>query len=354
MILGRWARSGGAGRWLVLLAALGTLLAIVPTGAAADELSAVRRRRTELQARLDDAATRLADVEVRSAELDAQRRGLAGQLVALEDEIAEAEGRIAVRVRSVYKRGRVDPVMLLLTDDAPGEALGRAAVMASLVRGDRAVAETAEARRTEASVVGERLAELDQALDAALAEEHALQASLQEDLEEAAALERRLEGEKRAREEAAARAAAAKRRTVARGRAAPTGGGYVCPVARPRSFTNTWGAPRSGGRSHRGTDILAPYGANVYAVTNGVVDSHGYGRSAGYWLVLKGSDGNHYWYLHLQSYAVGDGARVGAGQLIGYNGDTGNARGTPHVHFELHPGGGGAINPYTFLRGACG
>ncbi|MGH3442233.1 MAG: murein hydrolase activator EnvC family protein [Nitriliruptorales bacterium] len=354
MSSGNGAPPRGAGRWLALLAVLGTALALLPAGASADELSAVRARREQLQARLDEAAEALAELEARSAQLDDDRRQLAEQLTELEAEVASAEGRIAARIRNIYKRGRVDPVMLLVADEAPEEALGRAAVMASLVRGDRAVAETAEARRTEASVVAERLAERTEALDAALGEYRARQESLREDLEEAARLERRREQEKREREQAARRAAAARARAEAEGRAAPGGGGYVCPVGRPRSFTNTWGAPRSGGRSHRGTDVLAPYGTNVYAVTSGVVERHGYGRSAGYWLVLQGSDGNHYWYLHLQSFAVGDGARVSAGRLIAYNGDTGNARGTPHVHFELHPGGGGAINPYHFLRRACG
>lgn len=354
MTSGHGALPRGAGRWLALLAVLATLLALGPADVAADELSAVRARRQQLQARLDEAAEALAELEARAAQLDDDRRRLVNELTELEDEIASAEVRIATRMRNVYKHGRVDPVMLLLADEAPEEALGRAAVMASLVRGDRAVAEMAEARRTEAAVVAARLAERTDALDAALAEQGARQESLRGDLEEAARLEQRLDREQRAREEAARRAAAAKAKAEAEGRAAPGGGGYVCPVARPRSFTNTWGAPRSGGRRHRGTDILAPYGANVYAVTSGVVDRHGYGRSAGYWLVLKASDGNHYWYLHLQSFAVGDGARVSAGQLIASNGDTGNARGTPHVHFELHPSGGGAINPYHFLRRACG
>lgn len=136
--------------------------------------------------------------------------------------------------------------------------------------------------------------------------------------------------------------------------AAPSSGGYACPIGRPHSFSDTWGAPRSGGRSHRGTDMLAPYGTPIYATTSGTVDLRGYGSSAGYWLILRGSGGDHYWYLHLQSFTVSDGARVSAGTQIATNGDTGNARGTPHLHFERHIGGSSPVNPYPFLRSLCG
>jgi peptidoglycan LD-endopeptidase LytH len=129
--------------------------------------------------------------------------------------------------------------------------------------------------------------------------------------------------------------------------------GMACPVGQPHSFTDTWGAPRSGGRAHRGTDILAPMGTSVHAIVDGTWSIQSPGPSAGLWAILQGDDGNDYWYLHLQSHTVGDGARVRAGQQTATNGDTGNARGTPHVHFELHPGGGSAINPYPTLRGAC-
>jgi murein DD-endopeptidase MepM/ murein hydrolase activator NlpD len=107
-------------------------------------------------------------------------------------------------------------------------------------------------------------------------------------------------------------------------------------------------------RAREGVDILADYGTPVYAIVSGVWDVYPYGGSAGNWAILRGHDGHQYWYMHLQSHTVGDGAAVSAGTQVGTNGDTGNAAGTPHVHFEYHPGGGGPVNPYPLVRSACG
>lgn len=120
----------------------------------------------------------------------------------------------------------------------------------------------------------------------------------------------------------------------------------------PSAFTNSWGARRSGGRRHKGTDIMAPCGAPVFAVTNGVVTDMRSGGNGGIMLYLRAANGDTFFYAHLRKYAPGiaPGTSVRTGQLIAYNGDTGNARGGPcHVHFEWHPGGGRAINPYSLL-----
>ncbi|HVM18545.1 MAG TPA: M23 family metallopeptidase, partial [Egibacteraceae bacterium] len=123
----------------------------------------------------------------------------------------------------------------------------------------------------------------------------------------------------------------------------------------PRSFTDTWGAPRSGGRRHQGTDIFGARGGKVFAITGGRVEWTRTGGSAGLFLSLRGDDGHTYWYMHLQDFVARAGQRVRAGDLIAHNGDTGNARGTtPHIHFEYHPGGGGPVNPYPLLKSVCG
>jgi murein DD-endopeptidase MepM/ murein hydrolase activator NlpD len=116
------------------------------------------------------------------------------------------------------------------------------------------------------------------------------------------------------------------------------------------AYGDSWGAPRSGGRSHEGVDMLAPMGTPVYAVVSGSVNFR-QNRLGGNAASLVGDNGNRYYYAHFASYE-GTSRRVNQGDVIGYNGDTGNATGTPHLHFEIHPGGGLAVNPTPSVRAA--
>jgi murein DD-endopeptidase MepM/ murein hydrolase activator NlpD len=133
-----------------------------------------------------------------------------------------------------------------------------------------------------------------------------------------------------------------------------TGGGYfdsiVCPVAGTHAFTDTWGAPRSGGRTHEGVDMMAANGTPLVAVTSGYASFRSTplgGNSVG----LTGSNGNYYFYAHLNGYA-GSSRNVSAGEVIGYVGRTGNTT-ADHLHFEIHPGGGVAVNPTPSVSAAC-
>jgi murein DD-endopeptidase MepM/ murein hydrolase activator NlpD len=167
----------------------------------------------------------------------------------------------------------------------------------------------------------------------------------------------RAEEEARRQREAEARQRAASSPTS--GGSGSSGGGsrivdgIICPFTPGRThFTDSWGAARSGGRGHRGTDMMAPHGEPIYAVVSGTVRTGNSGLG-GRTIWLSGG-GNSYYYAHLSDWAVGSGASVSQGQLIAYNGATGNASGgSPHLHFEIHPGGGGAINPYPTVASVC-
>jgi len=125
--------------------------------------------------------------------------------------------------------------------------------------------------------------------------------------------------------------------------------GIVCPM-NGSAYGDSWGAPRSGGRSHEGVDMLAPMGTPIYAVVSGMVNFK-QNRLGGNAASLSGDNGNRYYYAHFSGYE-GVSRRVAQGEVIGYNGDTGNATGTPHLHFEIHPGGGLAVNPTPSVRTA--
>lgn len=352
------------------------LLVALPTISSAQSLDAARAERREVQDRLDRAAERLGRAEDRVAAAEARTREAEDGAEVLAGEIAEVREGVEDQVVSLFKRGTVrDPVTVFLSSDDPQEALLRAQALRHSILGDAGEVEELGADRRRLAAVRGRLEDERASLERAVAHHDEVLADLEQDLERASELEQRLEreeaerraAERRAREQRAAEQRASERRaprepsssSSATG-SAPSGGstdvrssGRACPVAQPRSFSDTWGAPRSGGRSHRGTDILAPMGTAVHAIVDGTWSIMSPGPSAGNWAILRGRDGNHYWYLHLQSHTVGDGASVSAGQQVATNGDTGNARGTPHVHFELHPGGGSAINPYPTLRSAC-
>ena len=132
----------------------------------------------------------------------------------------------------------------------------------------------------------------------------------------------------------------------------------VFPMLGPCWFSDTWKAPRSGGRQHEGVDIIAKSGTPIYAVSNGTITRiflDRPGSLGGNAVRLTASDGTYFHYAHLSAFAEGTslGATVVAGQVIGYNGSTGSSS-TPHLHFEYHPGGGAAVNPYPLIKAIDG
>jgi len=131
--------------------------------------------------------------------------------------------------------------------------------------------------------------------------------------------------------------------------------GFICPVSGSPSFINSWGFPRSGGRTHKGVDMFDPSGTLLVAVTSGSVKLRTV-NLGGIVTYLYGDDGNLYYYAHLNGYPAGlqNGQRVNGGDPVGYVGNSGNARYTsPHLHFEIRPGYASAVNPYPTVRYYC-
>lgn len=124
----------------------------------------------------------------------------------------------------------------------------------------------------------------------------------------------------------------------------------ACPAPEAH-FVDTWGAPRSGGRRHKGVDMMAPHGSPVVAPVAGTVRvSNSALGGLGFW--IDGDDGNTYFGSHLASLAVREG-RVEPGTPLGTVGSTGNAGGTPHLHFEVMLPGQVSVNPYPFAAAWC-
>lgn len=126
------------------------------------------------------------------------------------------------------------------------------------------------------------------------------------------------------------------------------------PVAgvQRRQLRDTWGAARSGGRTHQGIDIFAPRGRAIVSATDGIVVTIGENELGGRIVRVLGPGGYWHYYAHLERFAdFREGDVVRAGSVIGYVGDSGNARGTPpHLHYGVYRPRGGAINPYPLLK----
>lgn len=125
------------------------------------------------------------------------------------------------------------------------------------------------------------------------------------------------------------------------------------PVAGKHTYFNDFGAPRSQG-AHQGNDVMAARGVPVRAVAPGAIKRMTRAETGlgGIWIWLKDTRGNEYYYAHLTTISDGLEADspVTLGQVIGTVGNTGDARyGATHLHFEIHPGGGAAVSPYTDL-----
>ncbi|RZA19545.1 MAG: M23 family metallopeptidase [Lysobacteraceae bacterium] len=124
---------------------------------------------------------------------------------------------------------------------------------------------------------------------------------------------------------------------------------------RAKRIADTWGGPRSGGRSHQGTDIFAARGTPVRSATPGIVlriGDHGIG---GKHVWVLGPGGERHYYAHLDGWAAGVHRYqvMRTGDALGAVGDSGNARGTPpHLHYGIYAATG-ALNPHPRLRDAA-
>lgn len=326
------------------VAVLTTLLVgglLVPASALT-ELDGARERRAELEDRVLDAAGDLEALEESIHAARAEIEALDARDAELRAELRVVGASLAARARAAFMRGDGGALEAILAGDGPSEAAERAALLESLALRDRGTMEQAVALRTG-------LEQNRQLREGRLAELAAMEADLESrisqlnaELEDARDQERFFELKARRQREL---------------NTAFASGIYSCPVGEPVFFRDTWGDPRSGGRSHKGVDMMAPHGTPVYAITAGRVTRMNNSGLGGISLYLYGDDGNEYYYTHLQGYAagIGVGSRVDAGDLVAYNGSTGNADASaPHVHFEVHPGGGGPVNPYPWAAAACG
>jgi len=334
----------------ILLAAIGSVPVHADTSS---ELKAARQRLTVVQGQLDRLARDYSEAQARFARTQERMQQTEARIQRVRARMAKIQESLAARAREAYESGGVSTIELLLSSSSFSQFSDRIEYLGSLAKGDSDLL-------VEGSVTSEELRRAQSDLTDLSAKQvatvHALakaKAAIAQKLGEAQALESKLR-DRLARERAAA-AAAARARAEAAARAVGGGPLRACPVGQPRVYYDDFGAPRPGGRKHQGIDLLAPLGTPIYAAQSGRFEEN-YNDLGGISALVYAGNGDYTYYAHMSSYAgVPNGAHVAAGTMIGHVGNTGDANGGPyHLHFEFHPGGGAAVDPYRLLKAVCG
>jgi murein DD-endopeptidase MepM/ murein hydrolase activator NlpD len=328
---------------------IATALALV-LGAALVTLPA----RASTESELEQARERLEAAQGELTRVTAEWQATEARLARAQDAAAEARARISVlrsqltrvrralndRVVAAYMSGGSLSMGALLTSDSLGDAADRLQYTTSVVQGDADLA-------TEVSVKTQELRWQERRLGEAVARE----ADAAETLEDQrAALSDRIGDLNDVIADLKAELAAEEEAELGlSGAVVVTGSGAIqtCPVAGPNGFVDSFGDPRPGGRSHEGIDLIASAGTPVVAVAPGTARPAG--SIGGLGVVVEHPNGDWTFYAHLGQY--GTLGSVSAGTVIGTIGSDGMS--VEHLHFEYHPNGGPAANPYTALLAVC-
>ncbi len=376
-----------ARRWVILISTF-ALMALVPIGASAQtqsDVDAAERNKRAAEARQSqayrdylDVTTRLDEAVERYEIIHAEHEDLLYRISRMESavaryttEAAQLEDTARTIVVDAYmsgQRGLIGTVFTATTiqDLVTSQALlDRAAereltsmdnLQAVSRQADRSAAELdvrraeVAANENEAAVIVEEIAVLQE-------EQRRILAAADEALRDAIDTlnreirEKKIEDDRRKKQAAAQ---SSSRPGAAGGAPAAATPGFICPVQGGASFIDSWGFPRSGGRSHKGVDMFKARNTPLLAVVDGRItfSSNSLGGLSTH---LYADNGVVYYYTHLEAHPsdLSSGQRVAKGTVVGYLGNSGNARYTsPHLHFEIRPNGK-AVNPYPTVRSAC-
>ncbi|MGH9042279.1 MAG: murein hydrolase activator EnvC family protein, partial [Acidimicrobiia bacterium] len=315
---------------------------------------------SELKRRANRAAAGYARAEAAVARLGNDIARLEKDISKLQVKMAPLRAAVTRRAVAVYQAGRgIDAVAGLspqpdLVESVRGVRLVAQASAVDLDAIGQLNAASAEIRDRQAAINGKRQAQED-AMGDLEGERKVVELQLAIMVKARQDLQSRLVASPRASRAQSGRRGVPPQPVLQTSEAAasiPVATNMICPIAGAVAFTDSWGDPRGGGRRHQGADMMNPFGTPNVAVVSGAFARHRSG-AGGLAIYLYGDDGHTYYYAHLAE-VVGADRRVAQGEVVAKTGNSGNARGgAPHTHFEIHPGGGGAINPYPSLSGLC-
>lgn len=329
---------------VVLVVALSLCLAVplsAPPTAGAADIQALKAQLASLRKDVQEAADQWDAAQTRLENTQDKIKGVDARMKVEANNLAKAQGTLATRADALYRGGGdTDMVEFVLGATTWEDFVSRLDYVTIIASSDAQLVQTVKETRArlDRNKRDYQEALVGQAKDAAAAKK-------QTDAMDAA-----FAAKKAAYDRVLADIAAEWARTHPSGKGTypPGPNGMVFPVQGPCAYSDTWGAPRSGGRRHKGTDIMASRGTPCVATTAGTVNAR-YNGLGGKSITLTGDNGWTFYYAHLNGYAVTSG-HVRAGQLIGYVGNTGNAAGGPcHLHFQMGPHGNW-VDPYPYLR----
>ncbi len=345
---------------VVVIAALALAVAALPASAdTASDLETAKQQADAARAELDAVAARWQDAQAQLAEAQDAADAAAKRIAELEDALVGAREELNTRAAEIFMAGASQPVVALITSTSLAEATDRLQYASALAQQDTDLAARVAVQSQELSWQQDQLAGAIAQRTTALAslqqQEAAIRTKVAEYEARAADLQQRLAAEQAASAPGTT-GGTPSGGTPGTGSPPPvSGSGWLqtCPVNGPTSFTDSFGDPRPGGRTHEGIDLIAGYGTPVVAVHAGTV--HRTSSSTGGYGTVIFHDGSADWtfYTHFSSYAgPGEGSHVSAGEAVGLVGSTGDTS-VNHLHFEYHPGGGAAVDPYSALLGVC-
>jgi peptidoglycan LD-endopeptidase LytH len=347
------------------------------------DLAQAKKDLKALQAKLDKLATQQSDAEADLETTQDKVVEVQGKIDATREDLTGLRAQLSGRLAEMYKNRGSDATnflnVLFSGDDTSLTAVvERLTMVTHVAQSDsRLVASVvdhlAELRGLKTELNAQKTAEAKKSAKYEAARDKTL-ASLEGSKDQYNSLKKKvatLQEQARQAELAAQRAEAAreaaqvaannskttgtttrKTTTTTERKTPPAIADFVFPVDGPNSFSDTWGAPRSGGRTHKGTDIFTARNTPLVACVTGTITSTSPTDTGLGGITIHLKSGNTtYYYAHLASIKSGihAGVKVSAGDVIGYAGNTGNASGgAVHLHFEIRPNGV-AIDPYPIL-----
>ena len=291
------------GRRVVGLMASLTLVGLAAAGVRADtasELKAARARLASAQAELGRLAARYDAAQATLARTEARLAAVQADLQGVRSKMARISQALAARARAAYESGGTGgTVELLLTSSSFAQFSDRVEFLGRIASGDTDLisqaAVTGEALRRDRAALGALTARQSATVAALAATRDQLAAAFARAQSAVADLQARL-----AREQAAAARLA--RSTQPSSRHGGGGALQACPVGQPRVFGDDFGAPRPGGRTHQGIDMLAPLGTPIYAAQTGRFEQN-YNDLGGISGLVYADNGDTTYYAHMSSYA---------------------------------------------------